>query len=203
MELIEICSIMILLYIAYTIKSWSTYNIKNCVSCSDQDINAKPLHDIVHSNTPNMKHFYWIGDFLVCSLLTYLFCMVYIHKIDIVNVIIMFLLLQVLKSITSMVTILPDPSGMCNSKHGGKDILKKLFGNCNDLMFSGHTGFAFLCLMILRPYLQPFSCFILYIFVCILCLVTITTCNHYTIDVIMSYFVAYFVYHNLSKDVFV
>lgn len=200
MELIEIFSIIILLYIVYTIKSWSVYNIKHCVNCSDDDVNAKPLYDIIHANSPNCKQFYWIGDFLVCILLMYFMCMVYIHDIDIVHILIMFLLLQVLKSITSMVTILPDPSGMCNSKHGGKDILKKLFGNCNDLMFSGHTGFAFLCLLILRPYLQLTSYFILYIFIFILCLVTITTCNHYTIDVIMSYFVAYFVYNSLSKD---
>ena len=121
-----------------------------------------------------------------------------LHDIDIVKTVLMILILLILKSLTSMLTILPDPSGMCHEKHGGNEILKCMFGTCNDLMFSGHAGTVILLTMILRPHIKFVNFFLLSCFVIILCLITSITCNHYTIDVVMSYFVAYFVYNTFK-----
>lgn len=199
MEIIDFMYILVFIFIMFILKSWSMNKIHGCTSCSEKNINSKPLYDIIHINVPNLKHEYWIGDFLVILLLLLFIYKVVLYKLDIVNIIMMFIALQILKSITSMVTILPDPSGMCENKHGGSECLKLLFGNCNDLMFSGHAGFAFLCLMILYPHVNIITYLLLLLYVLILCIVTILTCNHYTIDVIMAFFVSYFIYNTMSK----
>lgn len=198
MDAYMILGICFAIYFVITFKSWSVKHINTCVDCND--VNKEPLYDIVHSKLESkkllhVKDAYWVGDFLVTLLFSYFLISIYVYKLDVINICVMMLLLQLLKSITSMLTILPDPSGMCREKHGGKETLKILFGNCNDLMFSGHTGFAILCIMILQPYVSRFSFIFLVLYVLILCSITVMTCNHYTIDVVMSFFVAYFIYN--------
>jgi len=185
--------LLVLIIVVVLIKYYSIQNISKC-SC-----NEKPLFDVVHNNIPDLREHYWVGDLLITLLLLFSLYVFVVHGADLTNIAVMFLVLILLKAITSMVTILPDPSEMCAEKHGGRKSVKAVYGTCNDLMFSVHTGTAFLLLFLLYDYISPTAFGLLCLYVGMLCIVTIVTKNHYTIDVIMSFFVAYFVTHALKN----
>lgn len=196
MNYIIVIYIIFISFLVGLFKYLSIDNIKKFVEC--ENINDKPLFDLIHKIFGDLKQYYMLGDVLVSLLIAFTVFVFYKKRLDVLEFIIMLLMLTLLKCITSMVTILPDPSGMCESKHGGKKTLKAIYGTCNDLMFSGHTGTAFLILLYLKDHVGNFAFGALTLYVLILCFITVVTHNHYTIDVIMSFFVAYFVVNALK-----
>lgn len=188
--------ITVIAVVVSVFRNQAVKHIHKCVTC--EDLNEKPLFDIIHRLFPSMTDYYWLGDVLITLLVFFAAYVIYRKKLDVSVIILMVLMLFLIKCITTMVTILPDPSGYCVEKHGGKKTLKAIYGTCNDLMFSGHTGLAFLILFILQKNVSKTAFALLAMYVSILCFITVVTKNHYTIDVIVSFFVAFFVFNALK-----
>lgn len=188
--------VIIVAIIVIFFKVQTITNIHKFVSC--ESLNDTSLFDIIHQSLPNITELYWVGDVLLTILVVFAVYIISNSNIDIYLVVLMFLVMFLIKCITTTVTILPDPSGICTNKYGGNKTLKAIFGTCNELMFSGHTGVAFLLLFILQKHVNWFLFVILSLYVAILCYITVVTRNHYSIDVIVSFFVSYFVFHSLK-----
>lgn len=170
----------------FLMKAYSQSYLRKCVDC--EKLNERPLYDLFHKSCADMRRFYWVGDVIITFIIAFAIYISACNGLDAMKVVLMLLVLQLIKIISTMVTILPDPSGNCSNK-----FLKEIFGNCNDLMFSGHTGLAFLILFIIKDYLSDAAFYVLVFNIIVLCVFTVITRNHYTVDVIMSFFVAYFI----------
>jgi membrane-associated phospholipid phosphatase len=104
---------------------------------------------------------------------------------------------QTLRIVCFLVTSLPGPNYHCrpNSKaydppRGLYDIFVRQdpFTHCGDLVFSSHTIFVMLCVLIWRKYggWQPIYYYVLYIFVAIFGCAVVAARKHYTLDVVVA-----------------
>jgi hypothetical protein len=75
----------------------------------------------------------------------------------------------------------------------------RCFGGCHDKIFSGHFAFVFLITLLLmeKKYLSMFTTTVINLLHGVL---IIAVRNHYSIDVIVSFFVTLCVYQSLQKD---
>lgn len=153
-----------------------------------------PLYDIVQRNFPNLQRYRIIPEILhvipVIILLLYIIMGNSSASTKAVN---KFLIthgpLMALRGIFFSVTLLPDSSEMClESGH---------IGSCFDLIFSGHSTIMLLCTMIISEFFNISTLFysILMVKNLITCFMIILCRNHYTIDVLISIFMTYFIYH--------
>ena len=148
------------------------------------------IYDIGFESLPNLRKFYYISDVIVILSLFTLFIPGMFKNF-------MYLIIPIflVRCITIYATILPKLSH-CNIKN---NIYLCLFGGCYDKIFSGHFATVFLITLLLfeQSYLSFF----------VLCLVNIlngilivSVRNHYTIDVIVSFFVTLCLYQLLHKN---
>jgi hypothetical protein len=100
-----------------------------------------------------------------------------------------YLLLHLIRSLTIISTILPKHE-QCSRD---KSIFRKVLGDCYDKVFSGHTALVFLLTLMLarEGYLNMVQLVALN---AIESSIILLTRSHYTIDVILAYFITYLVY---------
>lgn len=180
--------------------------IHGCVNktVDKKGLNDNKLHDIIHDyhSDDSIKQYYLVGDIMTILLCIFFLWICITNKsyVTIFHFAIIFVLSYGIKSIFTISTILPDPSGTCKEKHKNIPFAKNLIGDCNKLMFSGHAVSLFIILFILynikcdgnKEFVISSRCMtMLILYVLVTCYVIIATRNHYTIDVLVSFFVAY------------
>jgi len=147
-------------------------------------LNKHPLYDLGHSIFPDLRQYFYIGDFLAISFIGIAFLAV--EEADMIKVwkeiILVYSIFLLIKLAMSSMTILPDPSGMC---------IEKPIGRCNDLMPSGHLGLAFVVMFAVWNYTTAIWKVVVGCLLAALWFITVAARNHYTIDTIASGFIVY------------
>lgn len=163
--------------------------------------NDEKLFDILHYYSPDkLVEFGFVSDFLTLFLLFHTMIrlymkLIYFHDTNIYYFFKCLVLCQTVRKVITIMTILPDPSGICHEKP-----FKIILGRCNDLPVSGHTSTSILCYYFLREYNE--ANFIDF-YVLINCLIIILVRNHYTIDVIFAFFMTSYLYQHFKyKKIF-
>lgn len=147
----------------------------------------EPLYDIIINNIPNLsKYHYLINYIMLILLIPFLINPKLDYFISIfkyVSIIVFF------RAITTSVTILPS----CEKNHCKlqNNYLNYIIGHCNDKIFSGHTSVSLILLYLIYNYdLVDNNIFYFLIFIQILiALLLVVTKGHYTIDVLLGYFI--------------
>ena len=148
-------------------------------------LNDRPLPDVMHALLPDWRsHFKW-GDIFVGITLTVFVAYSAVYQLwtPMLQAACAFALFILLKVFINAVTILPDPSGMCE--------VKGSLGQCNDLMPSGHMAAVFIALFAIWGHADVLMKAVMVALAAATCFITLATRNHYTIDVIMSGVVTY------------
>jgi hypothetical protein len=200
--MVLLLAISIVTFIA--VKLLTSIKTSTCTACITNTSDANnspcpcnlPLGDKMHDLLPDIRELYWVADAMVVMLLLF-FCVAFTlfnyTNTSWYSIAASVLILLSLKTITSHVTCLPDSSQICSTKR-----FKYVFGQCNDLMFSVHSSIVFLIVFILNDATHLFKSVIgklaIGTYVGTTLLIILATRNHYTIDVIMAFFVTYFVY---------
>lgn len=153
-------------------------------------LKSLPLHDIIQESFPNLQKYRIIPEVLhFIPILTLLSNTIYYKNIQCLkNFLVTHGILMFIRAISFSVTLLPDSSGMCQ--------LSTHLGSCFDLLFSGHSTIMLLCCLLIKDYFSfdikwkicLFANTGITSFIIILCR------NHYTIDVLYSLLMTYFVY---------
>lgn len=146
-----------------------------------------PLYDIIINNIPNYsKYHYLINYIMLILLLPFLIqpkLEYFISIFKYVSIIIFF------RAITTSVTILPScEKNFCKLQN---NYLNYIIGHCNDKIFSGHTSVSLILLYLIYRYdLVDSQLFYFFVFIQILiAILLIATKGHYTIDVLLGYFI--------------
>ena len=144
---------------------------------------SQPLQDLGHMLLPNTQQWRIVAELTVFGPLIWALCTIMVQR----NWAILARFLRshacamALRALCFSVTLLPDASQMCD-----KSIYS---GGCHDLLFSGHIIAATLAagtLFTIGPVRWRWLSIVSLVFASIL---TISSRNHYTVDVIVSLFV--------------
>lgn len=154
-------------------------------------LESSPLYDVIQESFPNLQPYRIIPEILhFIPILTLLSNTIYYKHIECLK---KFLLthgiLMFIRAISFSATLLPDSSGMCQmSNH---------LGGCFDLLFSGHSTIMLLCCLLATEYFSFAKKWKLLLFANtgITSFLIILCRNHYTIDVLYSILMTYFVYN--------
>lgn len=184
----------IVLWIILFVLIWLVINLINNTILRNykkkHPIDNEPLPDILHQNFIDKRHYLVVEYiFYVILISLFLFCAFHDAYSSISEMILLLVIFYSIKLFCSIVTILPDPSGFCHKK--------RVLGGCNNLIPSGHVGTLFIIMFCLVPYMSISWKIIFSVVIMFYALCVIVVRNHYTIDVIMSWFVVYAIYHNL------
>jgi len=177
----------------------------------NNNFNYGKLPDSIQDITSNFSRFSYISDIVIkVYILIYIGAVInsnqpyeiFYHTLIMISLILFF------RVIMFSSTILPSINVNCHIKK--KKIYKKPFstlifdfitqkyniGYCNDYIFSGHNAiYLLLTLMILYYKLLPYTVSILLCSSTILfSLFTIMCRNHYTIDIILAYFITFSIF---------
>jgi hypothetical protein len=147
-------------------------------------INKYPkVYDIGHKYLPNLSQYEFISNYYMVLFIIIVACL------PILNEFIGYIIpIYILRLIIIHLTILPKYKE-CNID------VKNLFGGCYDKIFSGHFATIFLISLLLWKHK-----YISFILVCIIniisALLILVTRSHYTIDIVVAFFITLFVYQN-------
>lgn len=147
----------------------------------------KPLYDIIINNIPDLSKYHFIINFIMLILLLPFLVapkLKYFISIFKYTSIILFF-----RAITTSVTILPScEKQFCKLKCSW---LNYIIGHCNDKIFSGHTSLSLVLVYLMSRY-NLVDNNLLYFFILIqifIAILLIVTKGHYTIDVLLGYFI--------------
>jgi len=147
------------------------------------------LPDILHYYLPDCEEYYLYVEifYFVIIIGSIVFSILKANLIVWYEIVLLIIIFSFIKIICSFLTILPDPSGICENK--------KTYGYCNELMPSGHMATLLIIIFCLWNFMND-KTKIVYIFLTILYAIGIISVkNHYTIDILMSFFVVYTLYN--------
>jgi hypothetical protein len=175
---------MLLLLFAIIFHIFVTYTTINRISLNET-CNVQPLYDIIHYNTSNLSDYKYLVDLLAfVFILPLIYCngkckseFIYISTIVII-----------LRSFTILVNDLPKSDINCKQT---STIYSYIFGHCHDKIFSGHVALTLIALLLIKKY-DIFNkkitsiISILHLFYSFL---IILTRGHYTMDVLLSYYI--------------
>jgi hypothetical protein len=151
-----------------------------------------PIHiyDLGFKYLPNLHKYGYISDIVVVISLLSLFipgiCMKFVYLI---------IPIYLIRFITTNTTVLPKIEH-CTIPD---TLYSSFFGSCYDKIFSGHFAVVFLITLLLfeESYISLFLLFIINI---LNGLIIIATRQHYTIDVIVSFFITLFVHQFVKHN---
>lgn len=147
------------------------------------------IFDVVHHYTPDFHEFGSLVNVIPLLLFGSLFFLPKSMSL-IEEVVLKILLIHLIRSLTIISTILPKHE---KCKREDSSFFTRLLGDCYDKVFSGHTSFVFLITLILLR--DNYIGFKQLVSINALESATILlTRSHYTIDVILAYFITYLVY---------
>lgn len=147
------------------------------------------IFDIVHHFTPDFHEYHNLVNVIPLLLFGSLFFVR--NSISLLEeTVLKTLLIHLIRSLTIISTILPKHE-KCIREKGS--FLSRLLGECYDKVFSGHTSFVFLITLILLR--ENYISFISFLLInAVQATIILLTRAHYTIDVLLAYFITYFVY---------
>jgi hypothetical protein len=143
------------------------------------------IYDISHKLLPNLYNYEMISN-----LVTTLFILPLGFNIPLLYEFLGFIIpLLIIRSITTHLTILP------KTKHCDVNNSSPFFGGCYDKIFSGHFSVVFLATLLYKKYnlIDDFSLLSINL---INSFFILFTRAHYTIDIVVAFFVTLFVYQN-------
>jgi membrane-associated phospholipid phosphatase len=187
LDTLDIIFLLIFFLIVIIIgKSISSDYIKQSIP---EHFNKHPLPDIIHANTSSdwkYKYFY-VETFFYLLIAMGLYKLWYANQLmTVFEIGLIWEIFHVFKLLCTMVTILPDPSGMCHTKG--------TIGGCNELMPSGHSSMLLIMLFIIWDYLDTYWKISFLLLFAIYVIMNIVVRNHYTIDIVMGSMVSYAMY---------
>ncbi len=145
------------------------------------------VYDITHKFLPNLYKYEIFGN-----ILTTIFMLPLLFNFNMLKELLGYwIIILAIRTITTMVTILPKYK---ECKYNNQDIMG-VFGGCHDKIFSGHFASVFLSTLLYLKYgwiKMPMLILINLINSISILLVR----GHYTIDLIVAFFVTLFVYQN-------
>jgi hypothetical protein len=148
------------------------------------------IYDLGFEYLPNLRKFAFISDIIIVLCLFTLFIPGMFLKFTY-----LFIPIMLIRCVTIQATVLP------KIKHCKipDNFYSRCFGGCHDKIFSGHFAFVFLITLLLmeKSYLSLFTTSLINF---LHGLLIIAVRNHYSIDVIVSFFVTLCVYQLLYKD---
>lgn len=181
-----LCILTLVTFISLFILKRNGEGIRGFIKSKSDD---EKLPDLLHYYLPDLKDHYiyteilfWciIVGFILFSIIKNQLCIWY-------QVLFLLVLFHFIKLICSIITILPDPSGICKDK--------KTIGGCNELMPSGHMSTLLILLFCFWSFMDKKQQVLFTSIIGIYAIAIICVKNHYTIDVIMSFFVVYTLFH--------
>jgi hypothetical protein len=157
-------------------------------------LRSPPLYDILQNTFVSLQEYRIIPEVLhIIPVIILLFYTIkYKNKSCIEQFFIQHGSLMLLRGIFFSITLLPDSSQMCQvSNH---------FGGCFDLLFSGHSTIMTLCTLLILEHFYIDNRLAAFIHVNnIFTWIFIILCrNHYTIDVLISVILTFFVWKNIK-----
>lgn len=182
---------MIIFFLFFLIHFCNISILSNCPKTGNS------LFDVIHFFIP--KELVYLG--FVSDILTIIILLFTINQMFKCGKLFLFakslLMNMTLKLFISMLTIMPDPSGICNIKP-----FAFIMGRCNDLVISGHASNSLLCYYFYNQYSNQNLDFgrkkkldnLFWYFILCNCIWIIISRNHYTTDVVFSFFVSKFVF---------
>jgi hypothetical protein len=151
----------------------------------------KPLADIIHNNTNDYSKYSYIVDYAALIFVLPLLKSYSNNECTAVlsRFISVFSVLVIMRSFALLVTDMPPSDPTCNPHN--LDIYNILFGHCHDKLFSGHTTFTLLCILIAYQYgyMHTSELTIMLLFQIMYAFMVIITRSHYTVDVLLSYYI--------------
>jgi len=155
-----------------------------------QLLKQEPLYDIIQQTFPNLQSIRFLPEILHVVPVILLSCYValYRHIQCLESFMIKHGSLMLIRGFCFSATLLPDSSQMCH--------LSNHFGGCFDLIFSGHSTIMFLSTLLLCQYFPIASQWkvLLHANNIITSIMIILCRNHYTIDVLISLMLTYFIW---------
>lgn len=187
---------MIIFFLFILIYCCNTSILTNCPKTHDS------LFDVIHLFIPReLIYFGFVSDILTILILLFtIFHMCQCGRLFLFGK--SLLTNMTLKLLISMLTVMPDPSGICDIKP-----FAFIMGKCNDLVVSGHASNSLLCYYYYNEYANQnlsnerkkrLENLFWYFIVCN-CIWIIISRNHYTTDVVFSFFVSRFVFEQREK----
>lgn len=159
----------------------------------------KPLYDVIHNNTNNYSNYAPIVD-----LSTLIFMLPFIKSygekrcIEVSSFFIgIFSILMILRSFALLMTDMPSCDENCNPHN--LNMYNVFFGHCHDKIFSGHSTFSLLAVLVAYKYnyLSKGQFMIMIALQMIYALSVIITRGHYTVDVLLSYYITIPIFYSL------
>lgn len=146
------------------------------------------VYDIAHKYLPNLNKYNTIHH-----IITIIFVLPILLDFNILQEFLgYFIVIFVIRLITILVTILPKYK---ECKYNGKTLFHGVFGGCYDKIFSGHFASVFLATLLYFKYgWIKMPTLILINFINSIGI--LLSRSHYTIDLIVAFFVTLFVYQN-------
>ena len=147
------------------------------------------LPDLFHLYLPDCKQYYmYVETFYIMIIVgSVIYSMTQSNICVWYEIVCLLILFSMIKLICSIVTILPDPSGICETK--------KTLGDCDELMPSGHMATLLIIMFCLWPTMSDQIKVVYILAVSMYAIGILSVKNHYTIDIMMSFFVVYTLYH--------
>jgi len=141
------------------------------------------------SNNGLLKGILSLDDFLALAIIIVFFM---VHKLKYVkDIAILYILIRGFRLITMSVTILPQPNGKCKPPSERSSIDRWLSGGCNDAIFSGHMSMVLILLLYISKGVKSiFIKSMMILFALGYSLLIIMLRNHYTVDVILAWFIS-------------
>lgn len=153
-----------------------------------KDITIPKVFDIGFKYFPKLRHLENIINVFIIILL--IFILLTGNQQLIYECIEKLILIYIFRSIIINLTILPKDNKCIIEKH---DNTRFLNGGCYDKIFSGHFALFHTCLLLLNKYGYIQSIYTIILLDLIFAFFIISSRAHYTIDVVVAFFVSYFV----------
>lgn len=187
MDIVDKIFLLLYFFIIIVIGKYiSSDHIKQSIP---DNFNKTPLPDIIHDNTcSTWKYKYvYVEILFYILLLMALFRLWYSNQLmTVFEIGLLWEIFHIFKLMCTMVTVLPDPSGICHTKG--------TIGGCNDLLPSGHSSMLLIMLFVIWNYLDIYWKISFLLLFLIYVIMNIVVRNHYTIDIIMGSVISYAMY---------
>jgi len=154
----------------------------------DKQKTTPKVYDVMHKLLPKETNKEWLTNYMIIlSLLPLIFN----FNSDLgYNFLGLLLTINIIRDITINLTILPKNVDCVLDK----TMISHLIGSCYDKIFSGHFSFVYILTLLYYSYGYITNIPILIIWNVINAIIILISRSHYTIDIVMSFFVCSFIF---------
>ena len=162
----------------------------------DKNKTTPKVFDIMHKYLPNWNHIDWLNNVIVAITLIPL---IYANNKDLYfDFISLLLIINIIRDITINITILPkDKECKLNDI---SFLYSTVFGACYDKIFSGHFAFVFILTLLYHSYSIITNMPLIILWNIFNAIVILMIRSHYTIDIIISFFISLTVFNEYMKN---